>query len=753
MSAIMSTPHVTAEITLTSFHPSPVGGGVLIGRDPRDELRRTVLSPHVAPRDPEDGETWRITGVEEAHERYGIQIHASVALPLLPSGRTIVRYLATNRRFAGIGWKTAGRLWDALGERLYDALARNDLPLLADVIGPDRAVEVVQGFGLLAEEIEVFRWLDRYGVSPRTAAAAAALWGRGAIERIQADPYMLVLLEPWKVVDARALRLGLALDDDRRLLAAVDEALARRYKAGHTAATVSEVRAQLWNLLQFTAHRVGDRPIEKAVTAGRVILHPSGLLQSRAASFMEREIERLLAERLRRQPHPAAPGVVEAALAAEERAAGHPLSPRQREAVHMAVSCPLSIICGGAGTGKTTSVKAVLAASEACRGALPPGERDGFRYAQVALAGRAAKRIAEATGREASTVARFLAGIESGGRKPKRGLVILDESSMLDVPSVYRILVALPPEVDLLVIGDPGQLPPIGPGLPFRRMIATGAIPKVELDVVHRQTEASGIPAVAAAIRSGRLPALPRFDPARPLARGVFLIPATPEHTGAAAVTAFRAMVGSAPPPMRTSALHQADVQILCPVKNGPGGIKAINETIEAEWMVHQPRIANWGLSIGSKVMWLRNDYTKAPVKDAQGNSVTNPATGEPVCVGFMNGSLGVIKRATAKGAWLELDGGSADEIALPDLERLTGGWAISIHKAQGSSFRRVIVPVARSRLLDRSLLYTAVTRAVDTCVLVGDPDVLRAAIEAPPFAHKRSDCLDIEAALAEMEA
>lgn len=156
MSAIMSTSHVTAEITLTSFHPSSVGGGVLIGRDAKAVLRRAILSPHVAPRNPEDGETWRVTGVEEAHQIYGPQIQALVALPLLPSGRTIVRYLATNRRFAGIGWKTAGRLWDALGERLYDALAGKDLPLLADVIGPDRAVEVVQGFGLLAEEVEVW---------------------------------------------------------------------------------------------------------------------------------------------------------------------------------------------------------------------------------------------------------------------------------------------------------------------------------------------------------------------------------------------------------------------------------------------------------------------------------------------------------------------------------------------------------------------------------------------------------------------
>jgi len=137
----------TAEITATSFHASPSGGGILIGRDERGALRRAVIGSSICTRPPQPGETWRVTGRERAHLEYGLQIYATVALPLLPSGRGIIRYLATNKRFVGIGWATATRLWDKLGDRLYEAIRERDLRAIAEVIGPERAVSVVQGFG------------------------------------------------------------------------------------------------------------------------------------------------------------------------------------------------------------------------------------------------------------------------------------------------------------------------------------------------------------------------------------------------------------------------------------------------------------------------------------------------------------------------------------------------------------------------------------------------------------------------------
>lgn len=729
--------HASAEITATSFHASPVGGGILIGRDPRGELLRAVITPQALPRDPNPGETWRVTGEERDHPEYGKQLHADVALLLLPSGRTFVRFLATNPRFPGIGWKTANRLWGALGERLYDIVAAKDLATISDVVGPEFAVAVVQGFGLLADEVEVFRWFDRYGVTPRTAAAAAALWGRGAVSRIEADPYSLALLEPWSLVDARGLRLGLALDDPRRLLAAVEEAFARRYRAGHTAATPGELKAHLFQLLGFTGVKDAGGAIRGAIDSGRALQHPGGLLQSRAAWFMEREVERVIAGRCAMPFEGPDSAATETAIAAMEASVGYVLSARQREAVHMAVSTPFSILCGGAGTGKTTTVRAILSASVA--------GRPGGGHPQIALAGRAAKQIADATGHPAMTVARFLRLLETGKGIPDRGLLIVDESSMLDLPSVYRVLSALPPAVNILFIGDPAQLPPIGPGLPFHRMVGARGIPRVELDVVHRQQSATGIPMVARAIREGRMPELPQFDPSRPGQHGVFLVPAPAGATATAALRVFEALAGGPPPPGRMDRLHDADVQILCPVKGGPDGIKEINGAVEARWMVHQPPIPGWGLSVGSKVIWLRNDYAKAPVIGADGQPTLDPSTGEPICRGFMNGSLGLVVRSTDRGARVRFDDGAEDEIRACDLEKVTRGWAISVHKSQGSSFRKVIVPVARSRLLDRTLIYTAVTRAVDTCVLVGDPALIRAAVQAEPRALSRRCCLDFD--------
>lgn len=728
---------VTAEIAVTSFHPSPVGGGILIGRDVDGTLRRAVLPTGLAGREPQTGETWRITGPERRHSEYGLQILASVALPLLPTGRAIVRYLATNSRFEGIGWATAAKLWDALGDRLYDAVREGDVAGIAAVVGSERAVAVVQGFGLLADEVEVFQWLDRYGVSPRTAAAAASLWGRGAIERIKADPYALALLEPWGAVDGRALRLGVAPSDPRRLLAAVEEALARRYRRGHTAADRGDVARQFRPLLGPHAAGTAARVVDLAVETGRVVVQ-DGLLQSRAAWFMEREVERILRERLRRVAAAPVTPAMEAAVADVEAREGYRLTPRQRDAVHMAVTSPVGIICGGAGTGKTTVVKAILAAAER----FPAnGARKGWQCAQVALAGRAAKRIAEATGREAMTVARFLRRIE-GGQPMKDGLLVFDESSMLDLPSVYRILVAVPAGVDLLFIGNPAQLPPIGPGLLFQRMVSSGAFPCVELDVIHRQADSTGIAPRANAIRAGRLPEFPRFDPTRPLAPGVFLAPAAGAALLPTVMGVFAAMAGPPPSPEKVVRLHGLDIQVLCPTRHGPAGSQALNREIERAYMARQPRIHDWGLAVGSKVLWLKNDYGKAPLRDADGTVLVDPLTGEPSCQGFMNGALGVVRRATPKGAWLEFDDGAADEVRPHDLEKMAGGWAISVHKAQGSAFRRVIVPLARSRMWDRAMLYTAVTRAVETIVLVGDVTALHAIVESPPQAHYRSTTL-----------
>lgn len=177
-------------------------------------------------------------------------------------------------------------------------------------------------------------------------------------------------------------------------------------------------------------------------------------------------------------------------------------------------------------------------------------------------------------------------------------------------------------------------------------------------------------------------------------------------------------------------------------MKNGPAGSQELNRAIEVEYMGRQPNVEDWGLSVGSKIMWLKNDYSKAPQLDAERKPVLDKVTGDPICAGFMNGSLGVIIKPHPKGAWVRFDDGAEDAITTADLEKLTHGWAISVHKAQGSAFKRVIIPVVQSKLLDRTMLYTAITRGIETVVLVGDIDLINEIIEAAPASLARNTAL-----------
>ncbi|MDX0488527.1 AAA family ATPase [Sinorhizobium medicae] len=734
------------ELSITSVHASRFGDHVIIGRDETEHLRRALVLSKRSPRDPAVGETWRVTGSIQLHPEYGPQLHAEVAMPLVTKGRAIIRHLATDKRFVGIGWATAERVWDRFGETIYDIIRDRDLKALADVVGADRAIAIVDGFGMLADEVEIFRWLDRYGVSPRVAGAAARVWGLGAIDRIKADPFTMTLLEPWKEVDARALRLGVALDDPRRLTAAVDEALAIRFRAGNMASPSPVLKPLVKRLL---APWTGDpaTAIDLALANGGVVSPSPDLLQSRACRFMEEEVARHIDERIGREVPGFDGTLVVDAIAKVEAEIGYPLTDAQREAVFMATTCGVCVISGGAGTGKTTVVRAILAALEAIRDHLPVSQRHGVEHLQVALAGRAVRRISEATGRPASTLSRLVHDIEDAGRRVEAGTVIFDESSMLDTPSIYRVLAQLPIEVNLIFIGDPGQLPPIGPGLPFHTMVKATGIPSVTLDIVHRQDDATGIPAVASAVRTGKAVGLQRFDPNVALTPGVYLFPASKDEVAAKTIAAFRAMCGRVPAFGKTAALHEMDVQILTQVKNGPAGSKELNRAIEAEYMGKQPNVEDWGLSVGSKIIWLKNDYSKAPQLDAEGKPVVDKVTGDPICAGFMNGSLGVVTKPHPKGAWVRFDDGAEDVITTADLEKLTYGWAISVHKAQGSAFMRVIIPVVRSKLLDRIMLYTAITRGIETVVLVGDGDLINEVIATDPLTLQRTNSLKFDRA------
>lgn len=239
------------------------------------------------------------------------------------------------------------------------------------------------------------------------------------------------------------------------------------------------------------------------------------------------------------------------------------------------------------------------------------------------------------------------------------------------------------------------------------------------------------------------MPDLPAFDPATPDRPGVFLWPCADDAVSGRVLEAFEALAGApSSQASRTAAtrLHQADVQVLTMTRRGQTGAVDLGDAIERRWMAAQPSIHDWGFRIGSKLLWTRNSYDHPTGRLL--------ASGEEETVDIMNGALGAILRATASGAEVRFDDGTISAMRRGDLGNVLRGWAITVHKAQGSAFNTVLVPVTRCRLLDRAMVYTAVTRARRTAVLFGDPARIASAVAEPPRAWRRLQALDIDRAM-----
>jgi exodeoxyribonuclease V alpha subunit len=387
--------------------------------------------------------------------------------------------------------------------------------------------------------------------------------------------------------------------------------------------------------------------------------------------------------------------IVAGAIETYQSSTGLNLNAAQRSAVEMATHHPLSILTGGAGTGKTTVLKVIHDVAE----------RIGVYVLQMALSGRAAQRLRGATGREATTIAAFLhaaaRGLVDPGGEP---LIIVDESSMLDLPLTYSLVRAMPARARLLLVGDPYQLAPIGFGLIFHVLATSPNVPKVELVEVHGQARSSGIPQIAHEVRHGVVPRLANFSGC---ACGVNFIETADDATMDSLLRVLTEWSGC------------DDVQILGIMKRGANGVRAINATMHVYSSATKRKLDGWELAEGEPIIYLVNDYQR----------------------GLWNGSLGRIDRVTSsagkRSLVCSLDG-VEHELLEEDFQHVDLAYAITIHKAQGSQFKRVIVPVTRSRLLDRTLIYTALTRGIEQVVFIGDRDAFERAIAAAPHSQGR---------------
>jgi exodeoxyribonuclease V alpha subunit len=370
-------------------------------------------------------------------------------------------------------------------------------------------------------------------------------------------------------------------------------------------------------------------------------------------------------------------------------------------------------VTGGAGVGKTTVLKAIYEVFG----------RAGLNVFQIALAGRAAQRMQEATGRPASTIASFLKRRDEIDLDAPSALVI-DEASMVDIISMSRLCESLPSQVRIVLVGDPHQLAPVGPGLVLQSLLRVPPLPAVELKAAKRY--GSEIAAAANAVRFGRWPLLTADDSAP-----VAFLPCRPDRIAEAV--------------LELVALEPVGTQVLCAIRNGPTGVAAINAACQARLTGGNAPVIIWnrefdceeysGFRLGDSVMCTRNRWA----------------------IGLQNGSLGTIVdvesiesvRSDDRGlesviAWISWDDGQRRPLTIELLEDVELGFAVTVHKAQGSQWPRVIIPITASRNLDRSLLYTAFTRAQAQVILVGDERAARDAAIAPPRALDRNVALDL---------
>lgn len=613
-------------------------------------------------------------------------------LPRIDKAPLLVSYLAQDTAFRGIGPKRAQALWNAFSSGVLDAL-RACTPEVVALIGEEEALSAAAALDIRADEARMVAWLAPYAddIPVGQVLHLARAWGSAGLQAVQDNPYLLLAVAPWRVVDRLAQNLGLDPQDPRRVSGAIEATLQGEegLAGGHT---VVPEDLLLEGATALLGKPIDARAIGVCVDAGGAVATEHGF-QPPGAAWMERDVAETLLRLAQERPFLSSlktghhgsilPGV---------QGLSFPLTEAQNKAVEMAQERRLFVLGGYAGSGKTTVLRAICEALEA----------QGRTPIIITLAGRAAQRAREATGREAMTVAKFLILHDRDDTFLRaEHVVIVDEASMLSLPDVWRILRRIG-NASLLLAGDPAQLAPIGFGLVFHQLFDLPAIPSVVLDRVMRQSEATGIPAFAAAVRAGGLPALAALERTP---EGVSFVPCSRE-TLPKTLDDILIRLGAA-------GIDRDTIQIVAPTHRE---ISAINTHFHRQAVRRQT--PSWGpggrFCEGEPLIWTRNIPER----------------------GLTNGSMGFLSD-TQQGVAL-LDGNPV-LLSHQDTDHLELAYAISVHKAQGSQWPCVIVPVFPGRLLDRSLIYTALTRAQQHVVFVGDETASRHGVRLLGSANRRT--------------
>lgn len=646
----------------------------------------------------------RVSGEFVEDPRHGRQFRADTLVPMEPDTMVgLERYLGSGV-VPGVGPGFAKRIVGVFGLETLAVLDR-DPERLREVpgLGERRRQGIAKAWAEQRAQSNVMLLLQTHGASASLAHRIVKQYGERAGEIVQRSPYRLALDVHgvgFKTADRIARSLGLAGDHPERAQAGVLHELTTLVDSGH----VSVPRALLLERAA-TMLEIGEDHAKAALDAlwasERVVIENDCVFPARlhrAEVAIAAGVARLVAGSVPRVDK------LDAVIAAYQRRTGVELAPLQRRAVELVAEHPVVVVTGGPGVGKTTIVRALLAVLAAVRA----------RVRLAAPTGRAAKRLGEATRRQATTLHRLLefeprtARFQRCSTSPLDiDALIVDEASMIDVPLAAALIEAVPSSSRLVIVGDADQLPSVGPGAFLRDLIDSGRVPTVRLAEIFRQARESRIVENAHRILAGAPPVT--SEPDDPGAD--FFVIAQRDAERAAEVIGRLVLERI---PTRFGLDPKRDVQVLSPMHRGPAGTQALNQLLQAKVNATGPFLESRGqrFRVGDKVLQTRNDYERE----------------------IFNGDLGVVTAVDAEKLTLRVRFDDREvECEDAELDSLTLAYAISIHKSQGSEYPAVVVPLLSSHfvMLSRNLLYTAVTRAKKLCVLVADPRALRVALSA----------------------
>lgn len=648
------------------------------------------------------GERIQIEGRWEEHRRFGEQFRAVRYQVLAPiSVRGIERYLGSGM-IEGIGPVLARRLVKAFGRDTLDVIERQPERLLeVEGIGPKKRRHILEAFNRQKGLREVMVFLQGHGVSAALAGRIFRKYGPGAVGVVRSNPYRLasdVEGIGFKTADRIASEIGIEEASPERAKAGVLYTLQQLAAEGHTCCPLQVLQKESAQTLGIDP-RVVEGVIPELAQAGQVVIErqwrdePVYLAAFQAA---EKGAAEALARLARFRPQREIEGGEVCADADLH------LTERQMDAVRAAVKSRVCIITGGPGVGKTTVVRCIV----------PIFQKKGLRVALACPTGRAAKRLSEATGEPASTIHRLLAYdpsrhrfVHDENRPLPQEVVIVDEASMLDIELAHSLLRALRQSSSLILVGDADQLPSVGPGDVLRSLVQCGRFPVVRLDQIFRQAQDSLIIHNAHRINRGEFPVLRKKDASEQ--DFYFIERGTPEDVLQMVLDLCGRRL-----PNRFRFDPVRDIQVITPMHRGAVGVENLN--VELRRQLNPSAVeavrGRVALSPGDKVMQVRNNYDKE----------------------VYNGDIGVVHSVNRIDGYVTIRYEDRDvRYVMEELDELVLAYAISVHKSQGSEYPAVVLPLVPQHyvMLQRNLLYTAVTRAKRLLVVVGSRRALGAAV------------------------